>query len=556
MATLSRVFSPAGLTLAATLQSTLAIKLLPSYYGSQNNLSSAAVIFLANYAMGVFFWAVIYPVLLSPLRHIPGPREVVSVGRRSLTVKEGAGGDLFADVVRKYPGQPLISLNTFRDQLMIADPALLPEILVHRCYDFTKPRKTRVFLRRVLGEGLVVAEGEQHKFLRKHSIPAFNFRHVRNLYPMMWDKAELLTTVLRKEIAGGDRNTDNADPSVVELSSWASKITLDIMGVACLGRNINAAEKSSDPLQKTYEAILEPTREKILYAVLFFVFGPTFLRLLPWRMHRIFEQLTGTLDSICAQLVQDKRRELSTEKESGEERGEHYDILSLLIKSSNFTDAVLKDQLLTFLAAGRHETTASSLTWACYLLAKHPDLQTKLREEMTENLPEHPGQCSQGDLAILLEQLPYLNGVIHETLRLYPTVPLTAREAICDTRLGDQFVPKGTMMAISIWQINRSPEFWGPSPTEFRPERWMESNGKPNQTGGMSSNYHFMTFSHGPRSCIGQGFAKAEMRCLLAAMIRSFSWELAMDESKTAPRGIITIKPEHGLNLKLTPLCS
>jgi cytochrome P450 len=158
------------------------------------------------------------------------------------------------------------------------------------------------------------------------------------------------------------------------------------------------------------------------------------------------------------------------------------------------------------------------------------------------------------DLAGVLKQLPYLNGVIQETLRLYPTVPLTMREALRDTRVGDQFIPKGTELVVSIWMINRSPELWGPDAGEFRPERWISADGKPNLHGGAKSNYDFLTFLHGPRSCIGQDFAKAEMRCLLAALVASFSWDLAMDEAKIAPRGVITIKPENGMYLRMRPL--
>jgi cytochrome P450 len=130
---------------------------------------------------------------------------------------------------------------------------------------------------------------------------------------------------------------------------------------------------------------------------------------------------------------------------------------------------------------------------------------------------------------------------------------MTMRQALCDTRIGDQFIPKGTDIIVSIWYINRSPKIWGPNAAEFLPERWI-TDGKPNTNGGAASNYDFLTFLHGPRSCIGQGFAKAEMRCLLAVMVRSFSWTLAMDDALVMPRGVITIKPENGMHLELTPL--
>ncbi|KAG6990200.1 Cytochrome P450 monooxygenase FUM15 [Fusarium oxysporum f. sp. conglutinans] len=236
-----------------------------------------------------------------------------------------------------------------------------------------------------------------------------------------------------------------------------------------------------------------------------------------------------------------------------EKQDNHFDDLSLLIKSNNFSDEAIKDQLLTLLAAG-HETTASSLTWACYLLTKHPEIQAKLREEIREALPEDLNNDRAIDLAGILEQLPYLNGIMYETLRLYPTVPMTIRHAVHDTRIGGQFIPEGTDIIVSIWYINRSPEIWGPDAAEFRPERWIRGDGKPNQNGGASSNYNFLTFLHGPRSCIGQGFAKAEMRCLLATMVRSFRWTLAMDDGLVMPRGVITIKPENGMYLNLKTL--
>lgn len=141
---------------------------------------------------------------------------------------------------------------------------------------------------------------------------------------------------------------------------------------------------------------------------------------------------------------------------------------------------------------------------------------------------------------------------MNETLRLYPTVPITMREAIRDSNLAGQPIPKGVVVILSMWQMNRSPEVWGPEAGDFRPERWI-TDGKPNTSGGAQSNYDLLTFLHGPRSCIGQGFAKAEMRCLLASMIRTFTWDLAMDEAKIIPRGVITIKPANGLYIKVRP---
>lgn len=204
----------------------------------------------------------------------------------------------------------------------------------------------------------------------------------------------------------------------------------------------------------------------------------------------------------------------------------------------------------------RHDTTAPALTWACYLLAVDQERQDTLRQEIQDALAGTQLDSDVGDIGSILERLPFLNGVLNETLRLYPTVPVTIRTAIRDTSLGEQHIPQGTEVLISPWVINRSKDFWGPDADAFKPERWI-NNGQSDEdedgTPKAGSNYYFMTFLHGPRSCIGQNFAKAELRCLLAAMALRFSWTLDMKDSEVVPAGAITIKPAKGLRLRLKP---
>ncbi|EWZ29180.1 cytochrome P450 [Fusarium oxysporum Fo47] len=540
MAVVSKLLGFSNLTLAAVVESFVAIKLFPNYYSTQSHLVAVATILLVNYALGVVFWVLLYPLLFSPLRRIPGPKSYLSAAHRALIVKDKPAGELFLELGRQYPGEDLITLNSMRDQICIMNPQLLADLLVHNCYDFAKPTRIRSFLRHILGDGLIIVEGDQHKFLRKNTTPAFHFRHIKEFYPMMWAKGETLTRALNQDMT-------TSRSSVIELNGWASKITLDIIGIAGLGRKFDTVERKKDPLADIYEQLFEPDREKLIFGMLSLAIGLPIIRLIPWKMNALFNYLTGSLNELCFPMIKEKKAAIMEKEDS------HFDVLSLLIKSNNFSDEALKDQLLTFLATG-HETTASALTWACYLLTKHPESQERLRDEIGDALPEDMDNASAVDLAGILEQLPYLNGIMHETLRLYPTVPMTMRQAVRDTRIGNQFIPEGTDIIVSIWYINRSPEIWGPDAAEFRPERWIAEDGKPNQNGGASSNYNFLTFLHGPRNCIGQGFAKAEMRCLLATMVRSFEWTLAMDDALVMPRGVITIKPENGMYLKLKAL--
>lgn len=541
----AQLFGLPSLTLAAAVESLIAIKfygdVFPKVSKLDSHLDIAAVIFLANYTFGAFFWGVLYPRLFSPLRHLAGPRDLISIAHRTLVVSDRPAGDLFLDLIKKYPEHEILNLTAFDYQVLITKPRMLADLLVHRAYDFIKPPKISGFLRHVLGDGLIMVEGDEHKFLRKNSMPAFSFRHIKDLYPMMWSKSVGMCDALQQALVSGE----GKGTGIIDLSNWTSRVTLDIIGVAGMGREFNTLKNAEDPILGIYEQLLEPAPAKLAYAMSSIVFGLPFVRILPWKMNSLFKYLTTTLAQLCMPMLKEKKDAINNAKD------DHFDILSLLIKSGNFSDPQLRDQLLTFLAAG-HETTSSALSWACYLLAKYPKLQHALREEIRHALPEDM-DIKSVDLASTLEPLPYLNGVMNETLRLYPTVPLTMRQAIRDTNLAGQAIPKGVTVVLSTWLMNRSPEVWGAEAGEFRPERWITA-GKPNSNGGANSNYEFLTFLHGPRSCIGQGFAKAEMRCLLASMIRTFSWDLAMDESKILPRGAITIKPANGLLLKLKPL--
>ena len=157
-------------------------------------------------------------------------------------------------------------------------------------------------------------------------------------------------------------------------------------------------------------------------------------------------------------------------------------------------------------------------------------------------------------MASVLESLPLLHAVCNETLRLYPTVPSTVRVATKDTTINSQHIPKGTRIQIVPWAINRSPQLWGSNATEFCPERWIEKDGHANNTGSATSNYSNVTFLHGPRSCIGEKFAKSELKALVAVFCASFHMEMADLSEIAEPAGVITTKPKNGMRLRLKAL--
>jgi cytochrome P450 len=189
------------------------------------------------------------------------------------------------------------------------------------------------------------------------------------------------------------------------------------------------------------------------------------------------------------------------------------------------------------------------LTWAIYLLSLHPRYQTALRHEIRTSVPSPLETNDTAPSPTDIDSLPLLNAICNETLRLYPTVPVTIRESVRPTTLAGTPIPVGTIVLLVPWAINRNPHFWGDNAHEFVPERWI-GEGKAN-TGGAASNYAQITFLHGPRSCIGQGFARSEFKCLLAVVAARLSWELRGPGEEVYPAGVVTTKPKNGMHIRV-----
>lgn len=192
------------------------------------------------------------------------------------------------------------------------------------------------------------------------------------------------------------------------------------------------------------------------------------------------------------------------------------------------------------------------MTWASYLLCLHPEVQTRLRQEIHETIPSSSDPITWNEL----ESMPLLNGVCQEVLRLYPTVPVTIREAIRDSVVAGTPIPRGARIILCPYAINRSPAFWGETGDEFLPDRWIDTDEKGqrvvNHHGGAPTNFAQITFLHGQRSCIGKDFARAELRCAVAGVVGRYRMELQDPTQEIHISGAVTTKPRDGMHLKLT----
>ncbi|KAH8692250.1 putative cytochrome P450 monooxygenase [Talaromyces proteolyticus] len=507
-------------------------------------------IFGINFSIQLFWDILIYPNFVTPLRYVPCVPGTVS---QLHILMDSPRGQLPLKWMRTIPNNGLIRFrDIFRHSHLIAtNHQALLDIMSTNTYDFEKPWKAREFLARIIGFGLILSEGNAHRVQRKALTPAFNIKNIRSLYTLMWEKTNILIDELEKEVKENPMEGTNTNSSVgkVEMSVWASRLTLDIIGPVAMGRDFQSLTHKENKVADSFLRILEPTKEKLIFLAVNFIFPQWFASRLPWKLNRVVNEETGYLRSVCHEIVQEKRRALQSQKADTSELDA--DILGTIMLRGEFSDDELVDQMLTFLAAG-HETTASALTWACYLLCQYPDVQNRLRQEIHDTIPSSNSPITWTQL----EAMPLLNGVCQEVLRLYPTVPNTVREAVRDTVVAGVSVPRGTMITLSPYAINRSPHFWGDTGAEFIPERWIDTDEKGNKTvnhnGGAPTNFAQITFLHGQRSCIGKDFARAELRCAVAGVVGRFMMEMQDPNQEIHIAGAVTTKPRDGMHLKMT----
>ena len=323
-------------------------------------------------------------------------------------------------------------------------------------------------------------------------MPAFAYRHIKDLYPTFWNISVDLVKTVTSEIqakSAQEGEEKSSRTAVIEMGQWLSRATLDIIGIAGMGQNFNAIHDPNTELNVTYRKVFAPSREARMLAMAGLIVPMPILRMLPVKRNDDMNTAAKTIRNVSRHLIQQKKLKMAN-KEARTDK----DILSVALESGGFTDEQLVDQLMTFLAAG-HETTASSTTWALLSLARYPEMQKRLREEIRSKLPSIEEDDPKAITAEKLDSLPYLHAVCNEVLRLHSPVPLTRREAAKDTYILDQFVPKGTDIILAPAATNTSKELWGQDAFEFNPDRWM-GPGRAN-TGGADSNYSFLTFLHG-----------------------------------------------------------
>lgn len=354
-------------------------------------------------------------------------------------------------------------------------PEYVHTILLEHANDIDKGRFNTV-LRPFLGNGLLLSEGEFWRSQRKRMAPAFQPRQVSTYAESMVREAERLQQTW-------------ADGATIDLRQQMTALTMSIIGKILFDAEVFT---EAEGLGAAITTILTNTSAVLSHLVQPPLWWPT-------PRNRQTRQAIAMLRTRMQQMIEERRAA----------PGERHDFLSLLIQArdeegSAMSEEQVIDECLTLFLAG-HETTAVLLTWAWYLLCKHPAAYDQVQAEVEQALEGRAP--SVADLA----NLPYCLQVIKETLRLYPPAYMIIREAARDLEIAGYRVRKGTVLLVSPYVMHRLSAYF-PDPERFDPERFTPEREK------QLPRYAYLPFGAGPRSCIGNHLALMEAQLVLASL--------------------------------------
>jgi cytochrome P450 len=395
------------------------------------------------------------------------------------------------------------------DLYLVTHPDLVEQVLVEDRARFRKATQSQEDLGDLLGQGLVLSEGDLWERQRDRIQPAFYMDRIA-------EYAETMTEAVR-----GAAEEWTGTPTV-DIEDEMKGLTLRILVTAIFGSDIDYEERG---IRETVEKLQEPgqpAKQPVARMV------PKWVPIPMWRRYK---QGIEEMESVIETFVEARRGEVE----------EPTDLLSMLLAATDedgegMSEKLLRDELMTFLFAG-HETTATALTFTWYLLSQSPEVERTLVAELDDVLDGDPPAFED------LSELTYTEQVLEEAMRLYPPVPQIPRETTEQLTLGGYSIPEGATVAPSQWTIHRDDRFWD-DPASFRPERFAGEGDRPR--------FAYFPFGGGPRRCIGQQFAMVEGKLILATLAQRYHLELVSDPDVDLSVSITT-RPIDPVEMRVEP---
>ncbi|KAL5725771.1 hypothetical protein ACHQM5_008877 [Ranunculus cassubicifolius] len=425
----------------------------------------------------------------------------------------------------KLYGRNFLHWQGCKPQLFVTEPNLIREILNNKSGVYIKSKPDE-YMKKLLGDGLVIAEGEKWSRQRKLANRAFHKENLKGMFPTM-------ITCVNKMLERWRYH----EGKEIEVHEEFRVLTSDVISRTAFGSNYVEGQQIFCMLTKM-ASIVAGNASKIKL--------PIVGKFINFSEDSEAKKMENGMRKSFLEIVEKRKEKVH----SGELDGYGTDYLGLLInanKNNNVDERISVDDMIdeckTFYFAG-HETTMSLLTWTVFLLAVNADWQEKARKEVFDLFgKEHPNTEDGG-----IAKMKTITMVINETLRLYPPAVVLRRTNSCQVKLGDILLPPNTYIIIPPLVRHHDPEIWGDDVHIFKPDRFAER-----VTNAAKDTNVYVPFGIGPRICVGSNFAIMEVKIALSMILQRYAFALSPTYMHS-PVQYITIRPQHGVQIILHPL--
>ncbi|CAH0407553.1 unnamed protein product [Chilo suppressalis] len=364
------------------------------------------------------------------------------------------------------------------------------------------------FVKALIGNGSIFAPVSIWRPRRKVLAPTFGLRNLNQFVNVFSEQSNIMA----------DRLAEASDKGTFSIWKYMTSYTMDSVGETTMGTKLGIQKQDNHPFLVKFERLAELVVARTLMPWLHTDFIYKFT---PY--YKISIEMINYMTSFVRKIIKEKRKAIEDgsnkkdaidEQNNGTGRPATKCLLELLIDYSGgdkgYTDLELQEETMVMLLAGT-DTTAVGASFVMVMLSKHQDVQEKVYQEVLEVMGDEERPVSAEDLP----RFKYLDAVVKETLRLYPPVPITARETDKDYVLpSGRKIVKGTGVIIHIWGTHRNPKYWGPDVEVFRPERFFDLQ--------LAHPAAYMPFSYGPRNCLGYQYATMSMKTAVATLVRRY----------------------------------
>ncbi|GJE88903.1 cytochrome P450 [Phanerochaete sordida] len=542
------------------------------------SLSLIALVLLASGWLAVTVYRALTHNSIARVRGPPSAS--LLLGNVTDTLYQESVGDVEFKWLRDYGGAWRLKALLGANILALADPKALQHVLQKSAYDYPKTRQLWVTLYNITGRSILWAPaGEIHARHRKVMMPAFSVPQLRSFLPLFRRSASKLSQLWKDRILAG-----RPGGATVEVNDWLARTTLDVIGEAAFDFDFGALDDTQNELSQAYhnmfaDSQLYPSVWNMIFQALWSLMPEPllyYIRYLPTREFKRYRSTREIMDKFSAELIKERRRDFV----AGDPDKSRKDVMSVLVRANmsenpktQLSDEEMRSQMSAMTLAG-HETTANTLTWMLWELAKYPDVQDQLRAEIAQKRQDIVANGAYDFALDDFEAMPLLQAVVKETLRFHPIASYLWRVAAKDdviplekpivTETGELIseipIAAGQVVMPSLCTYNRLAHVWGEDAHEWNPTRFLERDTEKETKVGMYANlisfctlflrlrdpkltFLFLFAAAGVRSCIGWRFSVIEMQAIVVDLVENFRFAIPDDKPEIIRAPTMTMGP-------------